>query len=250
MKEDRVPLNARQTAKSQISLRMAQADLRLCCLYKQLLFTNIPLIILMPVMRSLIIILAVPCENVSSGICGQRRPGSACASAQSDQGLCCPLTESLDTVECINGEQMPGWDFVHARDESVHFAHALRHIFAWRGSISLLLIPTESIGWVSLVKNTSKQIHARFGLLLTLSMLGKIQQTTNWWYFSYFSWKLGFVISCKLSPKEETICMKCQTFFVGKIRKIFQNVVCWEFHPICKVLTLIMLDKKKSAYEI
>ena len=50
------------------------------------------------------IIWATPYENVSLGICGQLRPRSA----QSDQGLCCPLTESLDSVECINGEQMPG----------------------------------------------------------------------------------------------------------------------------------------------
>ena len=47
-------------------------------------------------------------KNVFSGICGQRRPRSACASAQSDQGHRCPQTESLDTIECINGEQMPG----------------------------------------------------------------------------------------------------------------------------------------------
>ena len=30
-------------------------------------------------------------------LCGQRRPGSDCASAQSDPGLCCPLAESLYT---------------------------------------------------------------------------------------------------------------------------------------------------------
>ena len=52
--------------------------------------------------------LASPCENLSSGICGQRRPWSDCADAQSEQGLYCPLTESLDTAECMNGEQMPG----------------------------------------------------------------------------------------------------------------------------------------------
>ena len=45
---------------------------------------------------------ATPCENVSSGICGQWRPRSACASAQSVQDLYCPLTESLDTTECMN----------------------------------------------------------------------------------------------------------------------------------------------------
>ena len=32
------------------------------------------------------------------GLCGQRRPRSACASAQADQGLRCSLTESLATV--------------------------------------------------------------------------------------------------------------------------------------------------------
>ena len=46
--------------------------------------------------------------NASSGICGQRRPRSACASAQSDQGLQCPLTEKPDTTICMNGEQRPG----------------------------------------------------------------------------------------------------------------------------------------------
>ena len=41
---------------------------------------------------------AVPCENVSSGIYGQHRPRSACTSAQPDQDLYCPLTESLDST--------------------------------------------------------------------------------------------------------------------------------------------------------
>ena len=63
--------------------------------------------------------LAAPWENVSSRKCGQRRPRSACAFAQSDQGLRCPLTESLDTIECFDGEQMPGWDFAHVRDDTL-----------------------------------------------------------------------------------------------------------------------------------
>ena len=52
--------------------------------------------------------------------------GRAMWKTQSDQDLHCPLTESLDTTKCINGEQMPGWDFVHALGESefVPFAHA------------------------------------------------------------------------------------------------------------------------------
>ena len=52
-----------------------------------------------------------------------------------------------------------------------------------------------------------------------LSMLGKISANGNLKYFSYFSQKIGFDISCKLSP-EETICMKHQSLFSGKNKKI------------------------------
>ena len=58
-----------------------------------------------------------PCEKVSFGICGPWRPRSSCASAQSDQGLHCPLIESLDATECINRDQRLGWYFTHAHDE-------------------------------------------------------------------------------------------------------------------------------------
>ena len=78
----------------------------------------------------LVIILAVPCENVSSVICGQQRPRSACTCRQSDHGLHCLLTKSLDTIACIIGEQMPGWDFAHMFDESesVYFTHGQRQL--------------------------------------------------------------------------------------------------------------------------
>ena len=49
-----------------------------------------------------------PCKNVSSDICRQGRPRSACASAPSDLGLQCPLIESLETTECMMEEQRPG----------------------------------------------------------------------------------------------------------------------------------------------
>ena len=51
---------------------------------------------------------AAPCENVSSGICGQRMPRSACASEHLDQVLYCWLPESLDTTKCMNEEHKPG----------------------------------------------------------------------------------------------------------------------------------------------
>ena len=44
-----------------------------------------------------------PCENVSSGMRGQRWPRSDCADEQSDQGPRCPFPELLDTI-CITGK--------------------------------------------------------------------------------------------------------------------------------------------------
>ena len=76
----------------------------------------------------------MPFDYVSSGILGQRRPRSACASAQSDQGLCCPQTESLDTIECFNGEKMPGLDFkiAHVQDDlNSHILYKLEGTFSF-----------------------------------------------------------------------------------------------------------------------
>ena len=41
------------------------------------------------------------CENMSYAICKQQRSRSACASAQSDQHLCCSLLRSIDSMICI-----------------------------------------------------------------------------------------------------------------------------------------------------
>ena len=53
------------------------------------------------------------CENVSWGICGQCWPRSACASMQSDQGLHCLLTDSLDTKECTKMKSKGPYDTLH-----------------------------------------------------------------------------------------------------------------------------------------
>ena len=41
------------------------------------------------------VILATPSQNQQNGMCAQRRLGSAWASTQSDQSLCCSHEESL-----------------------------------------------------------------------------------------------------------------------------------------------------------
>ena len=62
-------------------------------------------------------------------------------------------------------------------------------------------------------------------------------------YFSYFPQKTGFDISCKLSPLE-TICMKCQTCFWGKIReKIYQL-------PSAELAQRVVKVKMQSAHSL
>ena len=85
---------------------------------------------------SIVIVWAVPCKNVPLDISGQRRPRSACASAQSDQDLPCPLTESLeDTTECTNGEQRPRCNTLRMRRMIWIFPFSTfwMHFFTWHG---------------------------------------------------------------------------------------------------------------------
>ena len=102
----------------------------------------------------------MPCENVSLGICGQRRHRSACTWSQSDQGLLCPLTESLDTEQCISGEQMPRWDLVHAWDEceSAHFYVCWRTCFC----LALPIWWLKENGYASKGNNYDTEIFASF----------------------------------------------------------------------------------------
>ena len=87
-------------------------------------------------------IVAVPCKNVSSN--RKRRPKSACAVAQSGQVLrYLEKKKSLDTLECFNREQMPGWDFTHVQDDvNQHILRMLEGtLFGADQFISIFQIP-------------------------------------------------------------------------------------------------------------
>ena len=81
---------------------------------------------------------------------------------------------------------------------------------------------------------------ACLAVILPLPLSGHFQQTTNWWYFSYFSQKTGFDISCKLSP-QETVCMKCQILFSGKNNKNISKCRLLKISP--RVLSVKALSK-------
>ena len=120
---------------------------------------------------------AVPCKNVSSGIYGQRKPGSDCADAQSDPGLRCPQTEPLDTTECFNGEQMPGWYFSHAQDEL-----NLRIFCAYSKTLFSLMRPRLNL--LGLVHTSrmfhSAQIEYRFNTVLDLWNISCRPSLVSW----------------------------------------------------------------------
>ena len=76
--------------------------------------------------------------------------------------------------------------------------------------------------------------------------------------FLFFSKKIGFDISCKLSP-QETICKKYQNLLSGKNKKYIFNVVCWKFYPERLVLRVkkhhiteknryMMIDLRKNEH--
>ena len=57
-------------------------------------------------------------------ICGQRRPRSDCANAQSDQGFRCPLVESVDTEEYIERQCILWLDCADQKvDHGMYLSH-------------------------------------------------------------------------------------------------------------------------------
>ena len=81
---------------------------------------------------------ASPCENVSLDICGQRRPWSDCASAQSNQGLHCPLIELLDTTEFKNGEQRSERYFAHMQDDVIPYILRMLRVAFSLGAVHMM----------------------------------------------------------------------------------------------------------------
>ena len=70
--------------------------------------------------------MTLPCGNLSSCICRQQSPDQP---AQSDQGLHCQLTESLDTTKYMNGQQRLGY-FAHPQsDLNLQILHMFEGIF-------------------------------------------------------------------------------------------------------------------------
>ena len=84
-------------------------------------------------------ICTVPCENVCSCLCGQRRPRLSCSSAQSDLSIYRPLTKSFAITKYIKYRAKvlmklfacAGWSLYP------HFTQNWRYLFAWLGQLDI-----------------------------------------------------------------------------------------------------------------
>ena len=125
----------------------------------------------------------LPVAHDIKWIFGQWRPRSTCASTQSDQNLCYPRTESLDTTECISEMQMP-WLWGYKTFFMLYSAqHELFNAYKYQITIanSFLLNITE-------YENFSANKY----------------ENANCWHWVAFSYLLAEKISCsaELSMKE------------------------------------------------
>ena len=80
---------------------------------------------------------ARPWENVSYAICEQQRRRSACASAQSDQRLCClrPRQNDTSSLYIRNFKILAGLCSWAGQFVSCLVGDSRRHIFSWRGAV-------------------------------------------------------------------------------------------------------------------
>ena len=84
---------------------------------------------------------ARPWENVSYVICEQQRRRSACASAQSDQRLCCSLPRSYNVSSFCTKNFKPHASFYNwaGQFESDLVGNSRSHVFSWRGPYAIAI---------------------------------------------------------------------------------------------------------------
>ena len=87
-----------------------------------------------------------------------------CLRAYVHQGLHCVLTESLDTTECMNGEQRCRWYFAHAQDDlNLHILPCLK---------SILLLNQSS--WYTSLSNQEIDSTCLYTLMLCAGLGGSV----------------------------------------------------------------------------
>ena len=101
------------------------------------------------------------------------------------QGIRCPLSESLDTIECFNGKQTPGWGVAHAQDDvNPHILRMLKDVFRLARPIYDMYSFLRSFDSISPITSTwrkkknlhvisviSEKIHQKFNISIVLGLM-------------------------------------------------------------------------------
>ena len=84
---------------------------------------------------------------------------------------------------------------------------------------------------------------------LTLTMLqANSADETNWIYIDKTNWRYIYIFFFWKIGSDTKWSVK--SYFLGEIRKIFQNVVCWNIYPACKVLTFSMVKWNSCNWQL
>ena len=140
-----------------------------------------------------------PCENVSYAICEQQRRRSACASAQSDQRLCCSLPRQNDTF-CLyirNFKILAGLCSWAGQFMSCLVGDSRRHIVSWRVSYASQTI-TES-WWIRVIC-----LAAEPALIETFTCIKRYVFVSRIWLFFIFLTVEGSLIQFYLKKKNSS----------------------------------------------
>ena len=183
-------------------------------------------------------------------------------SAQTDQSLHCPQTESLDTTERKNGELRPRWCFAHAPDDlNLRILRMFEGTFCtWRGRNETIMEKQQSwnTAWVrywkgkrvGTMKNKTAQLqlcrtkrkdifgHAQKQIILRMRKLSPGHslsvnsvvsndsvsgQWRPWWNCAYAQSHQG--LRCRICP-ETRFCMarpKCNIWHTNKEEREFRK---------------------------
>ena len=175
-------------------------------------------------------------EKGPYAICGQRRPWSACANAQADQGLRCPLTKSMYVTVYVMEHRMSRLDCGGARSYGpslfafgikAFFPRSASHVAIWAG-VTIFHVRSAMTDQPAHPRSLVRVFTAR---LKTLWIIGyphsdlrfKILWTFSWWN------KKKYTVSELASGAQSDARPTGDNGVAGWIPCGFGNIISWRF---------------------
>ena len=112
-------------------------------------------------------------------------------------GLHCPLTDSLDTPECLNKEQRPWWYFAHEQDD---LNLRVFRMFEITFSLDVANFISYKICCIVAYSVQAIQCLVLNRLMLTLLALNFKSRVFCLWFWTYPSRKHAYIMLTHLNP--------------------------------------------------